>query len=35
MTNEIFYTKLAKYYDKIYHYINYREQSVLFVARKR
>lgn len=31
MGSNIFYTKLAKYYDKIYHYIDYEKQSNFFI----
>src|SRR3989338_1464211 len=28
--SQLFYTKLAKYYDKIYHYIDYKNQAEFF-----
>jgi ubiquinone/menaquinone biosynthesis C-methylase UbiE len=31
MSNKLFYTKLAKYYDKIYHYIDYNKQVSFFI----
>jgi ubiquinone/menaquinone biosynthesis C-methylase UbiE len=31
MNNKLFYTKLAKYYDKIYHYIDYNKQASFFI----
>ncbi len=36
MTDNLFYTKLAEYYDKIYHYIDYKKQAkfILEIIRK-
>ena len=31
MTKYFFYTDLAKYYDKIYHYVDYEEQAEFFI----
>ena len=28
MENVLFYTELAKYYDKVYHYVDYQKQSI-------
>lgn len=31
MSKVLFYTKLAKYYDQIYHYVDYKKQTEFFV----